>query len=42
MVISSDELNAVMRLIQREDNESFVEVMPLINVAGRFFTKPIK
>ena len=42
MVISSDELNAVMRLIQREDNESFVEVMPLTSVAGRFFTKPIK
>ncbi|MBR3674717.1 MAG: YitT family protein, partial [Bacilli bacterium] len=42
MVISSDELNAVMRLIQREDNDSFVEVMPLISVAGRFFTKPIK
>ena len=42
MVISSDELNAVMKLIQREDNESFVEVMPLTSVAGRFFTKPIK
>lgn len=42
IVVSSYELPTLMKVIKREDPEAFTEVIPLISVAGRFFTRPIK
>lgn len=42
MVVSSYEVSKVIKLIKREDPQSFVEVMPLSQVYGRFYRKPVK
>ncbi len=42
MVVSSYELSQLMKLIKKEDDSAFVQVVPLSAVSGRFYTKPIR
>ena len=42
MVVSSYELKNVIHFIKKKDPMSFVEVTPLSQVYGRFYTKPVK
>ncbi len=42
IVISSYELNGAIKLIRKEDPNAFIEVLPLTQVEGRFYMKPIK
>ena len=42
MVISSYEVSSVVRIVQLEDPNAFVQVVPLAQVYGRFFMKPIR
>jgi len=42
MVVSSYELPKLMKVIKKEDPNGFAQVIPLNQVTGRFFTKPIK
>lgn len=42
MVCSSYELNDLIKLIRKEDPSSFVQVVQLSQVYGRFFMKPVK
>lgn len=42
IVISSYELNGAIKLIRKEDPNAFIEVIPLSQVEGRFYMKPIK
>ncbi len=42
IVISSYELNSAIKLIKHEDPSAFIEVLPLTQVEGRFYMKPIK
>lgn len=42
IVISSYELNSAIKLIKGEDPNAFIEVLPLSQVEGRFYMKPIK
>lgn len=42
MVVSSYELPNLMKVIKREDPNGFAQVIPLNQVTGRFFMKPIK
>lgn len=42
IVISSYELSSAIKLIKQEDETAFIEVLPLTQVEGRFYMKPIK
>ncbi len=42
IVISSYELNEAVKLIKKEDPNAFIEVIPLTQVEGRFYMRPIK
>ncbi len=42
IVISSYELNSAIKLIKQEDPNAFIEVLPLEQVEGRFYMRPIK
>jgi uncharacterized membrane-anchored protein YitT (DUF2179 family) len=42
MVVSSYEVNEILRVIEKEDPSAFVQVVPLSKVLGRFHTKPVK
>lgn len=42
MVVSSNEAKRVVSVIKRADEHAFIEVTPLIQVYGNFFTKPIQ
>lgn len=42
IVISSYELNSAIKLIKQEDPNAFIEVLPLVQVEGRFYMRPIK
>jgi uncharacterized membrane-anchored protein YitT (DUF2179 family) len=42
MVVSSYEVKDVVRLIQKEDDHAFVQVIEISAVYGRFFMKPVK
>ncbi len=42
IVISSYELNEAVKLVKKEDPQAFIEVIPLTQVEGRFYMKPIK
>lgn len=42
MVVSSYELSSIINLIKKEDPSSFVQVVPLMSVTGRFYTKPVR
>jgi len=42
MVVSSYEVNDVVKVVKKEDPSAFVEVTPLSLVAGRFHMRPVK
>jgi uncharacterized membrane-anchored protein YitT (DUF2179 family) len=42
MVISSFEVNSVVKEVQLEDPNAFIQVVPLSQVYGHFFMKPIR
>lgn len=42
MVVSSYELAHILKLLKKEDASAFVSIIPLSNVSGRFYTKPIR
>lgn len=42
MVVSSFEVNQVVKIVKKEDPSAFVEVTPLSLVAGRFHMRPVK
>ena len=42
MVISSFEVNSVVKIVQKEDPSAFIQVTPLSQVYGRFFIRPLK
>ncbi len=42
MVVSNDEVKALVDLIKKEDPSAFIELSPLSQVYGRFHVKPIK
>ena len=42
MVVSSSEVNALLKLVKKEDPSAFVQVIDLAQVYGRFFVKPVK
>lgn len=42
MVVSSYELAHLLKLLKKEDSSAFVSIIPLSNVSGRFYTKPIR
>lgn len=42
MVVSSYEVNDLVKVIRKEDPTSFVQVVQLSQVYGRFFMKPVK
>lgn len=42
IVISTYELNEAVKLIKKEDPNAFIEVIPLTQVEGRFYMRPIK
>jgi uncharacterized membrane-anchored protein YitT (DUF2179 family) len=42
MVVSLYETKNVVKIVQKEDPSAFVQVIPLSQVYGRFFTRPIK
>jgi uncharacterized membrane-anchored protein YitT (DUF2179 family) len=42
MVVSSYEVNEIIRLIRKDDSTAFIQVTELSQVYGRFFMKPVK
>jgi uncharacterized membrane-anchored protein YitT (DUF2179 family) len=42
MVISSYEVESLVKLVQKEDPRAFIQVTTLNQVYGRFFQRPIK
>lgn len=42
MVVSSSEVNSLLKVVKKDDPAAFVQVIDLAQVYGRFFTKPIK
>lgn len=42
IVISSYELKSAIKLVRGEDKTAFIEILPLVQVEGHFYMKPIK
>ena len=42
MVVSSYEVNDLLKVVQKEDPSAFVQVVELNRVVGRFHVKPVK
>lgn len=42
IVVSSYELSSAIKLIKQQDPEAFIQVIPLSQVEGRFYMRPIK